>query len=152
MQNNKKAINMKQLILFCIAVCLAAGVYAQRANETEKPKMFYHLVDSVGIGNSKGLKLCVASTTGDTNTFNRIFGILYDPLATNAGKQKRAVDVVRYEPDNNLIKLTYRNENGDFEKVIPSSTIKAFLEGKGSATMAEDANITILPTRINKTE
>ena len=98
------------------------------------------------------MKLYVASTTGDSKTFNRIYGYLYDPLATNANRQKRAVEVVKYEPDRNNIVIIFRDENDGMD-VTTWTKIKAFLEGKGSATMADDANITIIPpTKINKTE
>ena len=142
---NEKVMNMKQLVFFCIVLYLSAGVYAQQANEAAKPKVFYHLIDSVGIGNNRGLKLYVASTTGDSKTFNNIFGYFYEPSAALKGENtKRAVDLVTYKPDNNRIILVFRNENGDFIDLNPSPQIQTFLDGKGSATMAEDCNIRIL--------
>ena len=122
---------MKGFLTGLTTLILSTGAFAQKT---------VHAVDSVGIGN-KGLKLMVA---GDNPTsFKHIMGFFYDPAATNVAKQKRAVDVVEFDPNINKIVLQYR---GGTEQALvsPSPTIKAYLQGNGSVPMAPDSNIKIV--------
>ena len=81
---------------------------------------------------------------GDNKTsYKQILCFIYDPLATNAGKKQRAVDVVEYDVARNKIVFQYRGGT-DGGMVQPSPKIAAYLQGRGSVPMASDANITIL--------
>ena len=142
----------KKNIIYSIVVISVLSIttnkVASQTAEVAKPKVFYHLVDSVGIGNGKGLKLYVASSTGDSKTFNRIYGYLYDPAAElSTGKVKRPVEVYRFDVDNNKIAMEFLDEKGNVITLAPSPKIQAFLEGKGTVPMADDSTIKINSTK-----
>ena len=125
---NRGNVFQKTMLLF-ISICLSGAVYAQQTSEV-KPKMFYHAVDSFAV-NHKGLKLAVASSTGDSETFDCIFGFFYDNAA-EFGKKKRTVDVIRYDFARNTMEILFRDEKGNgVFGITPSPKIEAFLRGKG---------------------
>ena len=139
-------LELKGLALWVIVglSLLAAGKAAAQTAPKVEPIM--HAMDSFNIGEGRSLKLYVASTTGDPKTFNRIFGFLFDPLATKAEKQKRPVEVSQFFADTNKIVIAFLDEKNGAQ-LVPSPNIERYLRGKGSVPMAPESNITIIPKR-----
>ena len=143
------------LMLTLAGFSLTAEKVAAQTSAAAKP--ICHAIDSVGIGNGRGLKLYVAGT--DNKTFNRIFGFLYNPSAElSTGKTKVPVDVIIYDPKYNRMSIIPRG--GDVrggEDLTPSPKIEAYLEGKGTnangepIAMAADSNIEIVNSTASTT-
>jgi len=156
--NNLNEVSLKRLmnrenvllktILFFLGFCFSVSVYSQQASDAVKPKPFVHAVDSFNVSD-KRLKLFVVSGfgSGDSKTFNRIFGWFW----FNEGGNRYPVDIMEYDPDRDEMLCVFRESPHNCYQITPSSKIKAYLSGKTEVTMAEDCNITITNALVKPT-